>query len=83
MGRLGGDEFGVILSHSEDEETKGKAEALVDAIRAAPFEWEGETIDIQVAFGAYTFQPGEDSDDALAAADRAMYAHKKGLKKAG
>ena len=57
MGRLGGDEFGVILSHSEDEETKGKAEALVDAIRAAPFEWEGETIDIQVAFGAYTFSP--------------------------
>ncbi len=83
MGRLGGDEFGVILSHSEDEETKDKAEALVDAIHAAPFMWEGQSIDVQVAFGAYTFQPGENADDALAAADRAMYAHKKGIKKAG
>jgi len=36
-----------------------------------------------VAFGAYSFQPGENADDALAAADRAMYAHKKGMKKAG
>ena len=76
VGRLGGDEFGVILSHSEDQETKGKAEALVDAIHAAPFEWDGQTIDVQVAFGAYTFQPGEDADDALAAADRAMYIRK-------
>jgi len=83
VGRLGGDEFGVILSHSEDEETKDKAKALVDAIHAAPFIWDGEAIDVQVAFGAYSFQPGENADDALAAADRAMYAHKKGMKKAG
>jgi diguanylate cyclase (GGDEF)-like protein len=83
VGRLGGDEFGVILSHSEDEETKDKAEALVNAIHAAPFIWDGEAIDIQVAFGAYTFRPGENADDALAAADRAMYTHKKGMKKVG
>jgi len=83
VGRLGGDEFAVILSHSEDEETKDKAEALVDAIHATPFMWEEQSIDVQVAFGAYTFQPGENADDALAAADRAMYAQKKGMKKAG
>ena len=83
VGRLGGDEFGVILSHSEDEETKDKAEALVDTIHAAPFIWDGKAIDIQVAFGAYSFQPGENADDALAAADRAMYTQKKGMKEVG
>ena len=82
VGRLGGDEFGVILSHSDEDETREKAEALVRAIRSSPFEWEGQTIAIEIAFGAYTFRPGENADHALAAADQAMYEHKKGMKNA-
>ncbi len=80
VGRLGGDEFGVILSHSEEYETTEKAEALVNNIRSTPFEWEGKPVPIHVAFGAYTFRPGEDADQALAAADQAMYEHKREMK---
>jgi hypothetical protein len=31
-----------------------------------------------VSYGAYTFSGGEGVDEALSAADRAMYAHKQG-----
>ena len=55
VGRLGGDEFGVILSHSEEHETIEKAAALVTAIRSAPFHWQGEPVPIEIAFGAYAF----------------------------
>jgi hypothetical protein len=35
---------------------------------------------IDVAYGAYTFRAGESVDEALAVADRAMYAHKRSMK---
>ena len=33
MGRIGGDEFGVILSHTEEEAAKVKATSLPDMIK--------------------------------------------------
>ena len=76
VGRLGGDEFAVILAQSDLPAALDKAETLASAISAAPFEWEGQPIPLTVAYGVYTFKPGESVDDALAAADRAMYANK-------
>ena len=42
-----------------------------------PLVWEGKSITLSVAYGAYCFQMGETADDALAHADKAMYAHKQ------
>ena len=75
--RLGGDEFAVILAQSDLGAALDKATALAEAIGAAPFEWQGHAIALAVAYGVYTFKPGESVDDALAAADRAMYANKQ------
>ncbi len=77
VGRLGGDEFGVILSQSDQEAARGKAERLAQAILSRPLEWEGRRLDIEISFGTYSFAGGESVDDALAAADHAMYRHKK------
>ena len=77
VGRLGGDEFGVILAQSDLQDALGKAENLARAIRAAPIEWDGEQIALDIAFGVYAFKAGEAVNDALAAADKAMYAHKQ------
>ncbi|MGH6720114.1 MAG: GGDEF domain-containing protein, partial [Alphaproteobacteria bacterium] len=77
VGRLGGDEFGVILTNADQQAANEKAEFLRDALEAQPFTWQGASIDISVAHGAYCFQAGEDPTSALAAADRAMYQNKR------
>ena len=76
VGRLGGDEFAVILTQGSKAAALEKATILVDKIEARPLEWNGETIPLRIAYGVYTFEGGEDPGTALAAADKAMYAHK-------
>ncbi len=80
IGRLGGDEFGVLLAQANDEQGHEKATQLAEAIYNAPFEWQDKKINIQVAYGSYTFKQGEDAAQALANADKKMYEHKRGLK---
>ena len=76
VGRLGGDEFAVILSQGDAQTAAEKAASLVETIKARPLDWNGEVIPINVSFGIYTFKGGDTAGEALAAADRAMYAHK-------
>ena len=80
VGRLGGDEFGVILEKSDADAAREKAEALREAILASPMQWQDAQITVNVAFGVYTFSGPEDAGHALAAADRDMYAHKRSTK---
>ena len=78
VGRLGGDEFGIMLSHADENAARGKAEFLVKTIADDPLEWEGEEIRLDVAFGVHTIRGGGDAGAALEAADKAMYANKAG-----
>ncbi len=80
VGRLGGDEFGVILEKSDAKAARKKADTLRKAILAAPMMWQDTEITVNVAFGVYTFSGPEDAGHALAAADRDMYAHKRSTK---
>jgi diguanylate cyclase (GGDEF)-like protein len=82
VGRLGGDEFGVLLVHADEAVATEKALHLTDMIDANPLTWESHEIPINVSFGAHTFTSGIDPDDALAAADRAMYKQKNARKAA-
>jgi diguanylate cyclase (GGDEF)-like protein len=77
VGRLGGDEFGVILSQLDETRAAAKAEQLVSAINNPPLTWDGKEIVVQVAYGSYRFTGTEEPSAALAAADQAMYAHKR------
>jgi diguanylate cyclase (GGDEF)-like protein len=77
VGRLGGDEFGVILAQADQATANEKAAFLTQAIESVPFEWEDKKLKLSVAVGAYTFQAGENAGEALAAADRAMYERKQ------
>jgi diguanylate cyclase (GGDEF)-like protein len=80
VGRLGGDEFGVILAQTNEKLAREKAESLADKIAGEKFVWEKKTFKLQVAYGVYALKPGEDPGEALAAADRAMYTHKAASK---
>jgi diguanylate cyclase (GGDEF)-like protein len=76
VGRLGGDEFGVLLTRADEAAAHSKAERLADAVAVTRLSWKGRVIPISVAFGAHRLVGGEDSQAALAAADRAMYRQK-------
>jgi len=82
VGRLGGDEFGVILSQADEATAEEKARALAAQIENRPLGWNGEEIVIRVSFGTYTFRGGDTAGEALAAADRAMYLDKQARKQA-
>ncbi len=82
VGRLGGDEFGVILVQADQAVADEKAADLAAEIQSQTIERNGEKIPIMVAYGAYEIKRGEDIDNVLDAADRAMYAHKNDLRRA-
>jgi diguanylate cyclase (GGDEF)-like protein len=77
VGRLGGDELGVLLVQTDQGLAEQKAAQLAAAIAAEPLLWQGREIRLGVAFGVYSFSGSEKADDAIDAADRAMYAAKR------
>ena len=81
VGRLGGDEFGVILTHTDEQTANVKAAALAADIAAAPVAWGDGQFIVSVAYGVTGFAGDETTaGDAMAAADKAMYAHKATIK---
>ncbi|HWB50064.1 MAG TPA: diguanylate cyclase [Stellaceae bacterium] len=77
VGRLGGDEFGVILAQTSQEQANAKGAALAQAIGATPFRWGKDAITVSAAYGVYSFSGSDDAQVAIEAADKAMYAQKR------
>ncbi len=80
VGRLGGDEYAVILSHASEEMATQKADLLQNKISERPINYNTQDIIVAAAVGVYTFGPGETPTAVLAAADKRMYARKKAMK---
>ncbi|HLT77809.1 MAG TPA: GGDEF domain-containing protein [Ferrovibrio sp.] len=76
LARLGGDEYGVILSETDAQQAREKADMLAEAIHRRPLHWEGKVLPLDAAYGVYPLKAGEDPGTALAAADQMMYNHK-------
>ncbi len=77
VGRLGGDEFGVLLTHANQEQALNKADVLATALRATPPVWNGSAIPVSFSYGAFELKSGDNADLAMARADEAMYAQKR------
>src|SRR5919106_30124 len=72
--RLGGDEFGVVLSETSEIDAERVMRRLRDAV------WSGvlETGDrIEASFGVAVLQPGDDAARLVARADEALYSAKR------
>jgi diguanylate cyclase (GGDEF)-like protein len=82
VGRLGGDEFGVLLSHANQEQALHKADKLAAALKASPTQWNGHSIPVSFAYGAFELTSGDSPDLAMARADQAMYAQKRASRNA-
>ena len=76
VGRLGGDEFGVILNRVGVEEARAKAASLEQKINAASVEHAGRMHRIRASVGMHPIAAIEDPEVAIARADEAMYAEK-------
>jgi diguanylate cyclase (GGDEF)-like protein len=76
LGRIGGDEFALILWHVDLELARHKADLLEDTIGASPFVTETATLVLGVSLGVTQLLEHDTPGEALARADQAMYARK-------
>ncbi len=76
VGRLGGDEFGVVLTLTPAASAEAKAAELAETIAATPIVHEGVQMTLGAAWGVRALERGVDVETAMAEADAAMYARK-------
>jgi diguanylate cyclase (GGDEF)-like protein len=76
VGRLGGDEFGIILNRATAEEARAKAAALNDRINNSAILHAGIAHRVRASLGVHAIALAEDPETAIARADEAMYADK-------
>ena len=77
VGRLGGDEFCVLLRRAEPEGSKLKAMILEAELSMATFYYNGLYLKICGAFGLRPFQGQQTAEQWLAEADAAMFLNKR------
>ena len=75
VARFGGDEFVVLCTGRSDEELTALA-ARVDVAVRRPFEGPEGPLEIGVSVGIAVGRPGDDADELIGRADRAMYGAK-------
>ena len=76
VGRLGGDEFGIILNRATAEEASAKAQSLSEKINSSAILYAGVPHRIRASVGVHPIAMVEDPETAIARADEAMYAEK-------
>ena len=76
MGRLGGEEFALVLPGTDMEGALQAAERLRSAIAAAVLPTSGNQYSMTVSIGVVVIDPNEHINSALARADHALYAAK-------
>jgi diguanylate cyclase (GGDEF)-like protein len=76
VARIGGDEFGILLAHSDDAKAHETATRLVDLIAGSHFTHDGDALPLSVAIGVATINGEDTPEEAIARADREMYRKK-------
>lgn len=77
VGRMGGDEFAVILVQTDQATAATKAAGLAEAIGRTPVEFGEWSALLQVSYGVREISADMDPEALIAGADAAMFAHKR------
>lgn len=87
VGRLGGDEFGVVLAHATFEDSQRKAAQLAEAIDALEVRDEASAdtpiVHIGASCGVVEWRSGQGAAALIARADQAMFVEKSRRRAAG
>jgi diguanylate cyclase (GGDEF)-like protein len=81
LGRLGGDEFGILLWNLDAKDARAKAAALERAVEKTPCEYRGRQLSLAVSIGVAALGGDEAAASVLERADQAMYARKAARRK--
>lgn len=73
LGRLGGEEFAIVMPDTVRENGRLACMRLATAVRASPCPSEPDAIAYTVSIGLATRNPGEGADALMRRADRALY----------
>ena len=77
VGRMGGDEFAVILVQANAEVAEAKAGALARAVEHDPLQLGDWSAPLHVTYGVCEITQDLEPEEIVAAADAAMYARKR------
>lgn len=77
IGRIGGEEFAVLLPNTTQEGGCALANRILTAVRASPVRFEGRSIAYTVSIGASDFTTQTSFGELLAESDTALYRAKK------
>lgn len=77
VGRMGGDEFAVILVQADQATAEAKARALVGALQAEPIRFGEWSAPLHISYGVREITEGHEAEALIAEADGAMYAAKR------
>lgn len=73
VARIGGDEFAILLSHSDEDSARETASRLIDVIADSDFMHCGQPLPLSVAIGAASISSEDTPETAMARADHEMY----------
>lgn len=77
VGRMGGDEFAVILAQADHATAEAKAASLARAIEAEPLRFGDWSAPLHVSWGVREITQDAEPEALVAQADAAMYARKR------
>lgn len=80
LGRMGGDEFALILVQSDQARAEAKAASLADAVERDPVDAGGVSVQLRVSYGVREISPDVDPETLVSRADGAMYDAKRSRK---
>lgn len=81
VGRWGGDEFVLIIWQVDEAAAQLKASAVEEVIAASPLVLGGSSVTLGASAGTTLLRSDDSAENALARADRAMYARKQERKR--
>lgn len=77
LGRLGGDEFGLLLMQADLAQAAAKLEFLVEMAERLPVEWAEAPLTVRFSYGLDSLLDVADAEDLLERADKQLYAARR------
>lgn len=76
VARIGGDEFAILLNHTDEPNARETASRLVERVADAGFSCDGKPLPLSIAIGVAMIEMDDSPETVIARADKAMYREK-------